>query len=104
MLLTTRMRRDGAYCAERTDDRGNAMIAVIGLLAVTSMITLTVTGATVQALGYTSLTRASVQSNAAAEAGVDAMLAELFADDCPATGELTLTQGAIDPSVTGPAG
>lgn len=99
MLLTTLLRRT----ASRSDDRGNAMIAVIGLLAVTSMITLTVTGATVQALGYTSLTRASVQSNAAAEAGVDAMLAALFADDCPATGELTVTQGALDPSLTGGA-
>jgi len=79
------------------------MIAVIGLLAVTSMITMTVTGATVQALSYTSLTRAGVQSNAAAEAGVDAMLAQLFADACPATGELTATQGALDPGLTGPA-
>ena len=99
MLLTTLLRR----ASSRTDDRGNAMIAVIGLLAVTSMITLTVTGATVQALGYTSLTRAGVQSNAAAESGVDAMIAALFANDCPATGELEATQGAIDPSITGPA-
>lgn len=99
MLLTTLLRR----ASSRTDDRGNAMIAVIGLLAVTSMITLTVTGATVQALGYTSLSRAGVQSNAAAESGVDAMLARLFADDCPATGELVATQGQLDPSITGPA-
>lgn len=99
MLLTRLLRRT----SPRTDDRGNAMIAVIGLLAVTSMITLTVTGATVQALGYTSLTRAGVQSNAAAESGVDAMLAALTADDCPATGELVATQGSIDPSITGPA-
>jgi hypothetical protein len=99
MLLTSLLRRT----RERRDDRGNAMIAVIGLLAVTSMITLTVTGATVQALGFTSLTRAGVQSNAAAEAGVDAMLAQLFADNCPASGELTATQGSVDPALTGPA-
>ncbi len=99
MLLTSLLRRSGS----RSDERGNAMIAVIGLLAVTSMITMTVTGATVQALSYTSLTRAGVQSNAAAESGVDAMLAQLFADACPATGELTATQGSVDPSVTGPA-
>ncbi|MCA1942913.1 MAG: hypothetical protein LDL15_04835 [Yonghaparkia sp.] len=84
-------------------DRGNAMIAVIGLLAVTSIITMTVTSATVQALGYTSLTRASVQSNAAAEAGVDAMIAALFADECPASGELAATQGSVDPALTGTA-
>jgi hypothetical protein len=97
MLLSTWFR--GAR--RSTSDRGNAMIAVIGLLGVTSMITLTVTGATVQALGYTSLSRAGVQANAAAESGVDAMLAALFADDCPASGALEATQGAIDPSLTG---
>ena len=99
MLLTSLLRRRSSIA----DDRGNAMIAVIGLLAVTSMITLTVTGATVQALGYTSLSRAGVQSNAAAESGVDAMLAALSADACPATGELTATQGSVDPSLTGAA-
>jgi len=97
------MRRTRARLDGRSADGGNAMIAVVGLLAVTSMITMTVTGATVQALSYTSLTRAGVQSNAAAEAGVDAMLAELFADECPESGELTVTQGALDGSLTGPA-
>lgn len=80
------------------------MIAVIGLIAVTSMITLTVTGATVQALSYTSLTRAGVQSNAAAESGVDAMVAALTTDSCPATGELTATQGSVNPGLAGTAG
>lgn len=97
MLLTSLLRRRSSIA----DDRGNAMIAVIGLLAVTSMITLTVTGATVQALGYTSLSRAGVQSNAAAESGVDAMLAALSASACPATGELTATQGSVNPALTG---
>lgn len=98
MLLTALIRR-----AAHRDDRGNAMIAVIGLLAVTSMITLTITGATVQALGFTSLSRAGVQSNAAAESGIDAMLAALTADACPPSGELTATQGSVDPSLTGTA-
>lgn len=104
MFLTSLLRRARSTSeASSPADRGNAMIAVIGLLAVTSMITLTVTGATVQALGYTSLTRAGVQSNAAAEAGVDAMRSALFANACPATGELTATQGALDPTLSGPA-
>lgn len=93
MLLTRRLRRD---------DRGNAMIAVIGLLAVTSIITLTVTTATIQAVGYTSLSRAGIQANAAAEAGVDAMRAELIADRCPTGGALTATQGSVDPALSGP--
>ena len=106
MLLTRFLRRS----LQRLDrvgraegDRGNAMIAVIGLLAVTSIITMTVTSATVQAAGFTSLSRAGVQSNAAAEAGVDAMLAALFADNCPASGELTATQGSVDPALSGAA-
>jgi hypothetical protein len=99
MLLTKLIRR----ASSPSGDRGNAMIAVIGLLAVTSMITLTITGATVQALGYTSLSRAGVQSNAAADSGVDAMLQAMFANACPANGELTRTQGAVDPSLTGAA-
>lgn len=103
MFLTRAVRPTGVLPAASRNDRGNAMIAVVGLIAVTSMVTMTVTGATVQALGYTSLTRAGVQSNAAAEAGVDAMLAELFADDCPATGQLTVAQGVVDPTLTGTA-
>ena len=99
MLLTKLLRR----AAKGSNDRGNAMIAVIGLLAVTSMITLTVTGATVQALGYTSLSGAGVQSNAAVESGVDAMLAALFADACPVTGQLTATQGSVNPALAGAA-
>ena len=85
------------------DDRGSVMIGVIGLIAVTSVITLTITAATVQALGYTSLNRASVQSQAAADAGVDAMLAALAADECPAGGELVMNYGDIDSTMTGPA-
>lgn len=106
MLLTRTLRRaaDRINRLGRADgERGNAMIAVIGLLAVTSIITMTVTGATVQALGFTSLTRAGVQSNAAAEAGVDAMLAALFADACPAGGQLDASQGDLDPALTGAA-
>lgn len=101
-MLHRRPRRDD-HVRRLDGERGNAMIAVIGLLGVTSIITMTVTGATVQALGFTSLTRASVQSNAAAESGVDAMLAALFADECPDDGDLAATQGSVDPTLTGPA-
>lgn len=104
MLLTRTPRRvpqRADRLGHQDGERGNAMIAVIGLLAVTSIVTMTVTGATVQALGFTSLTRAGVQSNAAAEAGVDAMLAALFADACPETGQLDASQGDLDPTLTG---
>jgi len=87
----------------REDDGGNVMIAVIGLIAVTSIITLTISSATVQAVGYTSLTRAGVQSQAAAEAGAEAMRAALETTACPADGDLDATYGEVDASITGAA-
>jgi len=83
------------------DDRGNAMIGVIGLLAVTVVITLTITATTVSAVSFTSLTRAGVQSQAAAEAGVQAMISALSAEECPSAGSLEATYGEFDDSVTG---
>ena len=87
----------------RDDEAGNVMIAVIGLIAVTSIITLTISTATVQAVGYTSLTRAGVQSQAAAEAGAEAMRAALETDACPADGDLDATYGDVDATITGAA-
>ena len=85
----------------KSDDRGQAMIAVIGLLAVTSVITLTITGATVQALGFTSMTRAGVEAQASADAGVEAMRAALSSDSCPGSGTLEWDYGDVDPALTG---
>lgn len=55
----------------RSDQDGSAIMAVLGIMAVTAIIGVTVTAATIQGLSQTSSTRASVQSRAAAEAGVD---------------------------------
>lgn len=82
------------------DERGSVMIAVIGLLAVTTIITVTISVATVRALSYTSLTRANVQSTAAADAGIDAMLAAVTQNACPASAEMSATLGDIDPDVS----
>jgi hypothetical protein len=54
-----------------SDERGSTLLAVIGVMAVTAIIAVTVTAATVNGLGVTSSSRASVQSRAAAEAGID---------------------------------
>lgn len=97
MMRTLRQDRHG------DDDRGNVMIAVIGLIAVTSIITLTISSATVQAVGYTSLTRAGVQSQAAAEAGAEAMRAALETDACPSDSDLDATYGDVDATITGAA-
>ncbi|WP_166791638.1 polymer-forming cytoskeletal protein [Cryobacterium frigoriphilum] len=64
-------------------DRGAALIAVIGVMAVIAIITITVAGTTLSALGVTSATRAGVQAQAAAEAGIAAANASLARQACP---------------------
>ena len=61
--------KESLSCPRR--DRGSALMAVIGIMAVTVVVGMTVTTATLQSLTVTSVTRASVQALAAAEAGVD---------------------------------
>lgn len=58
-------------------EKGSALIAVLGIAAVLAIVTVTVSTVTVQAMGSTSSARASVQSRAAADAGIDAALARL---------------------------
>ncbi|TFB48432.1 hypothetical protein [Cryobacterium tagatosivorans] len=55
----------------RQNERGSALMAVVGVMAVTVVIGLTITAATINGLGVTSSSKASVQARAAAEAGVD---------------------------------
>lgn len=79
---------------KRRDDRGSALVAVIGVMAVGAVITLTLTAATVNSLAVTTSTRASVQSRAAAEAGIDVAVAQLQttgACSTDAAGHLTFT-------------
>jgi len=54
------------------DESGYALLTVIGVLMVTITIAALVSSMTVHALGFTSQTRASVQSQAAADAGISA--------------------------------
>lgn len=61
-------------------------MAVLGLMAVTIVIGLTITAATINGLGFTSSNKASVQARAAAEAGVDSSLVGLSAAaTCPSS-------------------
>ena len=53
------------------DDRGSAMVSILGVMSVIAIISVTVLSATMNAMGTTSSTRAGVQARAAAEAGVD---------------------------------
>jgi hypothetical protein len=52
-------------------ERGSAMIAVVGLMGITVVIAISVASASINTLSFTSATRAGVQSQAAAEAGID---------------------------------
>ena len=65
-------------------ERGSALIAVIGVMAVLLIVTLTVTGSSLQALSITTSTRAGVQAQAAAEAGIAFVMTHLgSAEACP---------------------
>ena len=79
MLITALIRRARLV---RSDDRGAALAAVIGLMATGLLLTALVAGSVVSALGTTTSTRAGVQSQAAAEAGIAVARAGLIAGTC----------------------
>lgn len=57
------------------DDSGAALAAVLGLMMVLAVVSLTVLSAALGANAFSTATRASVQSRAAAQAGLDAVFA-----------------------------
>jgi len=59
------------------DERGSALIAVIGVMAVAAIIGAALVATTVFSAGFTSAARASVQAQAAAEGGIDAVASVL---------------------------
>jgi hypothetical protein len=63
-------------------ERGSALIGVLGIMSVTSVIAVTATSMSMHAVGYTTSTRAGVQAEAAAEAGVDYAAANLATSVC----------------------
>ena len=68
-----------------TNDQGSALIAVLGVMAVTMVIGVTVAAASISSLGFTSSTRAGIQSVAAAESGVNVAEVALRSGTCAAT-------------------
>lgn len=76
MFLTKIVRR------VRHDDEGVAMAAVVGLMAVGVVLTAVISTTVVSSVSFTTLTRAGVQSQAGADAGVAAARAGLIADEC----------------------
>lgn len=63
-------------------ERGSALVGVLGVMGVASVIGVTSTSMSVHALGFTTSTRAGVQAQAAAEAGIDFAVANLSTLAC----------------------
>lgn len=88
----------------RREDDGAALAAVMGLMIVALLITALISSSVVSAYGYSSFTRAGIESRAAAEAGIAAARAGLVAGTCassinasthPAVGVYTSAPGTI---------
>ena len=78
-MLLTRIRR-----ALGSHDQGSALAAVVGVMGVTLVLTTIIASSIITASGHTTATRAGVQSQAAAEAGIAAARAGLAAGTCSA--------------------
>lgn len=61
---------------------GSALLAVIGVMAVLVIVGSVIAAMTISAMGFTSSTRANVQSTAAAEAGIAAAAATVIGNRC----------------------
>lgn len=64
------------------DQRGSALVAVIGLMAVAAIVTVTVSTLSVGALRFTNSTRTGVQAQTAAQSGIDVAAASLAGSTC----------------------
>lgn len=65
-------------------DEGSALVAVIGVMAVGLIVTAMLLTTLISGLGFTTMTRASVQSQASADAGLAVAQAQLTAGACTA--------------------
>ncbi|TFC27483.1 hypothetical protein E3O25_10340 [Cryobacterium sp. TMT1-3] len=79
-------------------ERGSSLLAVIGVMAVFAIISVTIVGSTMSAIRVSSSTQAGVQAQAAAEAGIDATAALL--STAPCTSALIQSIGVPKYSVT----
>lgn len=68
----------------KRNEQGSAILGVLGVMAVTIVIAVTTTTASLHAVGITSSTRASVEAEAAAEAGIDYAASQLATSVCQA--------------------
>ena len=62
----------------KANERGSALVAVLGVMVVGLLLTTLIASSVVQAFGFSTSTRAAMQSHAAADAGVAAARAGLY--------------------------
>lgn len=83
MLLELLARITVSRIVPRRDrESGSALIGVLGVMGVASVIGVTSMAMSIYAIGYTTSTRAGVQAEAAAEAGIDFAAASLATSVC----------------------
>ncbi|MDJ0337783.1 hypothetical protein [Cryobacterium sp. PH31-O1] len=70
-------------------DAGSSLLAVVGVMAVFTIISFVIVGSTMSSVNVTSAARAEVQAQSAAEAGIDSARASLIAGKCPPLTGLT---------------
>jgi cytoskeletal protein CcmA (bactofilin family) len=76
------------------DDSGAAIVSAIGVMAVGLLLSSLIMASVVSGVGFTSATKAGVQSQSSAEAGVSVALASLHAGTCDETnGEFSSAEG-----------
>lgn len=63
-------------------ERGSALVGVLGVMGVAAVIAITTTVVSLHAVGYTTSTRAGVEAEAAAEAGIDFAAANIATSVC----------------------
>ena len=82
MLLESKGRVKQTFTRLCGDENGGALLVVLGIMGVTIILGLTISVASLHALGFTTSTRAGVEAEAAAEAGVDFVAANLATSNC----------------------
>lgn len=96
MLLAQSRIRGGRRPAPRSE-RGSAMIAVIGVMALTAVVAMALGASALYSTGAASAARAGVQSRAAAESGLDVVAAGL------SSGTLACASGVVDARTSDPS-
>ncbi len=84
-------------------EEGQALVMVIGMMLIMGILLMVMISSAVFGVGFTSQTRASVQSRAAAEAGIDAVAVKIMNGECStiANGSGVFSQTSSAPAFEG---